>query len=292
MTSNRQQRLHDLDLEVAIEILKYANYYQYGKLINIDFYSFKYLTEQEKLYFQKSYDKILAQCSLTRLKFDDKVPPRRKALKKEIHENGLYARFKICNKKRYLINNTNYQQGLTIEQNSFDRYYLLETFKSGNTGDLEYEYLREAQRELNAEKARKKRLNKRIKDYFDYANKHAIMAYFLTLTFDDDTLLNTNEKTRHRYIKDFMHNHFKFYLANVDYGELNEREHYHAIVLCDSDIHDILVKYKYGFTHFEKCRISEVDAVRTSTYITKFTNHATKSTTYQNRVIYSESKLD
>lgn len=59
-------------------------------------------------------------------------------------------------------------------------------------------------------------------------------AIFITLTFTDETLKNTSFETRRRYVARYLKANSKNYVANVDFGSKNKREHYHAVV--DKDI--------------------------------------------------------
>ena len=54
--------------------------------------------------------------------------------------------------------------------------------------------------------------------------------YLVSLTFDDETLANTNFDTRKKRVRDWLNDNTVDYFACVDYGLENGREHYHAIV--------------------------------------------------------------
>lgn len=112
---------------------------------------------------------------------------------------------------------------------------------------------------------------------------------FLTLTFTDDVLASTSEDTRRRYVARFLKSISQNYVGNIDYGKLNEREHYHAIV--EGDQLD-LSSWTYGFTKCIKVGYSDIitDTARLSKYINKLSNHATKKTTKGKKIIYSRQK--
>lgn len=79
-----------------------------------------------------------------------------------------------------------------------------------------------------------KNLKRRKRRIYNKINK-ALNNYrclFLTITFKDLTLSKTNETTRERYIKDYLSKETAYYIANKDYGTLNEREHYHAFIVA------------------------------------------------------------
>lgn len=110
---------------------------------------------------------------------------------------------------------------------------------------------------------------------------------FLTLTFSPFALGHFSEGTRRKYVQEFLTSLKCPYVANIDYGKKNEREHYHALVQTDRidysayrDIFDSTIKGK-------RVRTSDEDITRTARYIAKLTNHAIKDTTKGCRLIYS-----
>lgn len=109
---------------------------------------------------------------------------------------------------------------------------------------------------------------------------------FLTLTFTDKTLEKTTKETRRRYVTRALKRMSDKYIANIDYGKENEREHYHAIVVCDNV--DRKKWSRYGAINFERIKATS-DSVKLAKYIVKLTNHAIKETVKQNRVIYSKN---
>ena len=119
-------------------------------------------------------------------------------------------------------------------------------------------------------------------------------AWFVTLTFSDKTLERTSKDTRRQYVRRNLQKHFEIYVANIDYGSKNEREHYHALIYCQHDPTNEIKAFwdKYGFSKVEQVRTTEDDAIRTTKYVVKLTRHALKETTqkgqYTDRVIYSK----
>jgi hypothetical protein len=108
---------------------------------------------------------------------------------------------------------------------------------------------------------------------------------FITLTFTDDVIATTTEKTRRAYVIRYLKSVSpSFYLANIDYGSKNGREHYHAIVKGRIDYKPWR---KYGSINAKVIRASDKDTQKISKYITKLTNHAIKNTTKQPKLIYS-----
>lgn len=110
---------------------------------------------------------------------------------------------------------------------------------------------------------------------------------FLTLTFTDKVLNSTTQETRRRYISRWLKSKSDYYIANIDYGSENEREHYHAIINCRVDN-----SWEYGAINFKQ--ITNKNEKALAKYINKLTNHAIKATTKQNKVIYSSGarKID
>ena len=109
-------------------------------------------------------------------------------------------------------------------------------------------------------------------------------AWFITITFNPETLSNTNEKTRRVYVSRWLKSLTPFYVANIDYGKEKGREHYHAVITADTHPPKT---WKYGFIDILKVKTSENDTKRISKYISKLTNHAIKHTTKSKRIIYS-----
>ena len=123
------------------------------------------------------------------------------------------------------------------------------------------------------------RLKERIREAVESG-----LAWFITITFDPDTLANTSEKTRRVYVSRWLKSLSSFYVANIDYGDTTGREHYHAIITLDNKPPKT---WKYGFIDIKKVATSETDTKRVSKYISKLTNHAIKHTTKSKRIIYS-----
>lgn len=142
----------------------------------------------------------------------------------------------------------------------------------------------EVRRLNNAFYARLKRLRKRVVSMMESYR----CLWFATLTFDDDTLSKMGANMRRRHVKEFL-NDYPEYIANIDFGKKNGREHYHAIIAGDSVINSNWTQY--GFIHLEMINLDlEDDIVPVAKYVAKLSNHAVKITTNQNKIIYSRSK--
>ena len=149
----------------------------------------------------------------------------------------------------------------------------------------------------DAFKARRQRLRRRIENMLSDGE-----TYFVTLTFNNECLSKTSEETRRKYVTRFMDERALQYVGNIDYGDLNDREHYH-VVFRSNDLHGIhyirnrkgkfhnidCVQFKewnkYGFFSIEKCSDGNLDKYRLSVYVSKLSNHAIKNSTKQARLI-------
>lgn len=133
-----------------------------------------------------------------------------------------------------------------------------------------------------AEYERTKRLKRRIESMLLAGN-----CLFLTLTFNDKSLATTTPQQRRvavsRYLKSFNCK----YIANIDFGSRNHREHYHAVIQSDKISFDEW--RKYGNINAERVRNREINADKTklAKYVCKLSNHAIKETTKRSCLIYS-----
>lgn len=124
-------------------------------------------------------------------------------------------------------------------------------------------------------------------------------AIFLTLTFNDKVFSEMSKETRRQKITRFLKKTCNKYIANIDYGAKNEREHYHALVEPKGENIDNKEYYKMFYNsniNFERIKITskknhdiESTSKKVSKYVSKLTNHAIKETTHQNRIIYSKN---
>lgn len=137
-------------------------------------------------------------------------------------------------------------------------------------------------------KDRKERLKKRVFSLIESGK-----AQFLTLTFSPSFLeRETSEETRRRYIRRFLKEQCSGYVANIDFGEDNDREHYHAVVVPRAD----RIDYQPYVDFFDNSRIyaQNIPLVNTeksrdclALYINKLTNHALKDNGHYQRLIFS-----
>lgn len=146
--------------------------------------------------------------------------------------------------------------------------------------NLEKEF-KECHRINSANYKRVKRLRNRVSDMLLSGT-----CIFLTLTFTDETLAKTTEKERRIAVTRFLKLHNAKYIANIDFGALNGREHYHALIQCECVDYS---KWNYGAINGEKIRNKDIssDSTKLSKYISKLSNHAIKETTKRCSLIYS-----
>lgn len=153
---------------------------------------------------------------------------------------------------------------------------LLECLESGLNRELD-----ECYRINDASWKRTQRLRKRIEDMLLSGP-----CLFLTLTFNDDTLSSTTDKQRRVAVSRYLKQYQSKYVANIDFGSKNHREHYHAIVCCSRVSSDT---WKYGSVNFKRIRNKNIacDRYKLAKYICKLSNHAIKETTKRCALLYS-----
>lgn len=110
---------------------------------------------------------------------------------------------------------------------------------------------------------------------------------FLTLTFNDSALSTTTPKQRRVAVSRYLKLFNSKYVANIDFGSKNNREHYHAIINT-SNI-DLRAWREYGNINVERIRNTciESDKTRLAKYIAKLSNHCIKETTKRSSLLYS-----
>lgn len=124
---------------------------------------------------------------------------------------------------------------------------------------------------------RKKRLQNRIS--YMIANGDCI---FVTLTLARDSYsFDYVRKTVTKFLRQF-----DFYVANADWGKLNNRLHYHAVIMTEHVDHR---SWPLGLINFERVYVSEKSCKKLAKYVAKLTNHAVKETVKGSRCIYSKN---
>lgn len=117
-------------------------------------------------------------------------------------------------------------------------------------------------------------------------------SYFLTITWTDYYLSPTSpgylkEGTRREYVTRFLKKISTDYVANIDFGEENKREHYHAVVQAD---YINFEDWQYGNLDFKLITYTKNDCVELARYVSKLTNHAIKETTKRQALLYPKKK--
>ena len=154
---------------------------------------------------------------------------------------------------------------------------LAQDFKEYYSSEYPLEW-KEAQKINHAYICRVKRLKKKIATMLESGN-----CIFLTFTFTDLVLEKTNADTRRQKVRRFLSAYNCEYVANIDFGKKNGREHYHALIQCDKVDYSA---FDYGAVNGERVR-STNDFVKLAKYISKLTNHAIKDTAKGSRIIYN-----
>lgn len=108
-------------------------------------------------------------------------------------------------------------------------------------------------------------------------------SVFITLTFTDEVLNTTTAKTRAVYVARYLKSQNIEYVANIDYGEDNGREHYHAV--GSNRINP--TQWLYGACNVKPIKVGANSIKAIPQYISKLTNHAIKASTKRPRLIVS-----
>lgn len=249
------------------------------------------------LQFIDFYDKIISTTNVAKSEMDGATNVRKDcfifmgkhkidyAFKSYVlREHGdLIQKQKECSLRDYAINQLNENGVLMpfLRRNNGDSMSLIDLYQYSIENGLERE-LSEVFKINHASYSRVKRLKERIETMLLNGD-----CLFLTLTFNDNALTNTTSKERRvavsRYLKQFNCN----YVANIDFGKENGREHYHAVINCAKiKLNDWR---KYGNINVQHIRNRNIksDKTKLAKYICKLSNHAIKETTERNTLIYS-----
>jgi len=206
--------------------------------------------------------------------FKSKVLNEHADLLKKAKKASLYTyAINQYNENGIVMHCLRHSNGETMTNNDL----LFECIENG----LKDEYL-EAVKINKASFERTKRLKNRVADMLLSGE-----CLFLTLTFTDNTLANTSADTRRQYVRKYLKSCNCKYVANIDFGSQNHREHYHALVNAKNiDFDDW---HKYGAILAERVRNKNIEKNKTrlSKYICKLSNHAIKETTKRSALIYS-----
>ena len=246
---------------------------------------------------------------------------KHKELKKEMLENGKYSEIRK-------INSSLIKQGSSITNMIdtelkclVDEIDICEVIGQDSAKQIAIEntakYIDCSSEELKAfqqmQHAKKVKAKKMEQDIIKALSK-GYGYMFATLTFEDKYIDEREPRTRRKYIKKYLEQ-FDGYIANIDYGKDNGREHYHALIFIKSEILDHfeteihkdkkkqfrhfikqnqLPVWKYGYYSLEKeyenlQKDEDKSPRKLSNYIAKINNHSLKIE--QKQVLKNLNKL-
>lgn len=199
-------------------------------------------------------------------------------LRQRVLQDGTYRKY-TGNRKEAFRNGTLYVNETVNDETG-------ETRRQVNIDALGVtkEEANECERIRKSKNKQRERIEEHIKFLFDSTSCD---LFFVTFTFNDYILKNTKESTRKQKVTRTL-TPCDDYIGNVDYGEKNEREHYHALVALNRDKYQryeddeghlslsVFSKYDYGFINVTEVKREGKDAERLSRYISKLTLHSVK----------------
>jgi len=163
------------------------------------------------------------------------------------------------------------------EKTMLERYS--EYMARGVPGDLAIDYAYANSQGSRSKK--KQRISRRVKRIYEYN-----FPYFITFTIDpkhEEIPQQLIEKNIRQTLSQSA-----LYIANVDYGSLNGRLHYHAFAAYHSKLNYNIfaAAYKYGNMHIQAVYNQNPTAI--TKYLFKLVNHSIKGSAQ--RIIYSREK--
>lgn len=123
---------------------------------------------------------------------------------------------------------------------------------------------------------------RRLKHFISNLFKRFQFVYFITYSFSDIDLMYAKETRRKNVVK-FLKSISNCYALNIDYGSINNREHYHATIGCNNKLN-----FKDFPTNidFREVKNNCDDIVKISKYILKLSLHGCKNTTKYEKITY------
>lgn len=222
--------------------------------------------------------------------------------KRDLLTNGRYQEINNLKKQFYKDTGIGLDQYIRESENSdFAMYEVLNQIDWLSAAVMPLEL-----RCLNQLQDARRQKGYRIKEQLKYYIIRGYKLVFATFTFNDESI-----KQDEIYLKKHIYRLLNKcpdivdYIGNVDYGEENERIHYHYILVMNKDfipeikvrsqnhngkyqkfnsVENINIKYKKGYTTYELIGTDIDDYERVTKYITKLTLHAIKKTT-ENKLI-------
>lgn len=117
--------------------------------------------------------------------------------------------------------------------------------------------------------------------FIKYYLKNKPKLVFITLTFNDKDL-QASEDTRRQRVRRFLNKNCIHYQANIDFGDKNGREHYHAYALIDNKID---LKSWGRDIKVQTIGITPKDVKSAKNYVLKINNHSYKDSTRLKSII-------
>ena len=231
-------------------------------------------------------------------------------LKAEIQKNGTYIKYRKFKKKLYKEKGLTIQDEINKKINECDKtmreLFTMKDLKEtmfeqySKENGFTYDELKSCEQMSHARQRKKKRIINTI----NFALKRGYKIVFATLTFNEENIKKTKE-TRRKNINKYL-KQYNGFIFNIDFGTLNEREHYHALIFISpqhikefieewhfdtkkkrrfktinnfENVLKIPNKYAYGWTTFQLVNTStenEEDKTKIANYIATLTNHALK----------------
>lgn len=138
----------------------------------------------------------------------------------------------------------------------------------------------------NAYYQRRKRIKKRIIEMVDQVildNKNFML--FLTFTLNEEHI-DMKIKTLRVYLQRLLNNTCLNYVANLDYGTLRGRLHFHAVVLVDKTYEWYDLWKERGYVKLEHIEVTENSVNKVTKYVAKLSAHGLKDSTRFETLIY------
>lgn len=196
--------------------------------------------------------------------------------------------------KNDIIKNGVYKDFLEVRKEIKNSGFKNENKVSAYEGIFDIETTKNCLQLYNAQKARKRYGQNILLKWIyaiDYLRKEDLDYFkdlkivFGTLTFKNEVLDSTSKKTRRRYVSRFLNDCTNEYLANIDYGKENEREHYHFLAVVKGDISKD--SWRYGWDYYQNINVDLKSIRKARNYILKLNNHSYKESTHQDRILKS-----
>lgn len=136
---------------------------------------------------------------------------------------------------------------------------------------------------MTSRRAKMKRIEAKIQGWLDRG-----IVDFITLTWNDAALKNNSFENRKKRIRYVLNQTCDDFIANIDFGDKNGREHYHAITLNCCDLELAALQKDFGFICVECVNDNTSKLVE---YLDKLRNHALKeSAGFGKNLIYCRKR--